>query len=474
LLLAAACLLAISPAIGSAQMRPGKQGSSNVKVVAHVPLGADNTTGDIEIEQELSRPYAYVPRLGGIHNKARSGGGGYSIVSLKDPTHARVIYDWRIENGELHQGYGGLQGKYFKLRGHYYYALGMMFNGSGPDTDLGAVVFDVNGLPDSSTVKELGRIKEARAPGGFHNVFAYKHSDGRTLLFVTIGGATNPRVGVTLSSVANVYDMEKFLAHDPNQGFIGQVPVPDGGGCANCVPPVAGPGWYHDLVVVYDAATKQDRFYGAAWGSGYYVFDVSKIESPKLLASITGFAGMTDNHSLRPTPDGRYLVTQQEFGNQDMFGGASSPMRVWDLKPALDGQVKAISRPIGAWMVDTKPDGWKDMLHNNEMRWPYVFTSNYLDGLDVVNLMDPTNPYTVGYYDTFDYPGAHGEGGAFGINVRNADGLIVLSDENTGFWAFHMEGFNGWNGHDWGMPNNSSAQDWDNGPDGAPKSNRVS
>jgi hypothetical protein len=36
-----------------------------------------------------------------------------------------------------------------------------------------------------------------------------------------------------------------------------------------------------------------------------------------------------------------------------------------------------------------------------------------------------------------------------------------------------MDGFDGWNGHQWGVPNISSAQDWDNGPEGAPK-RRVS
>ena len=34
----------------------------------------------------------------------------------------------------------------------------------------------------------------------------------------------------------------------------------------------------------------------------------------------------------------------------------------------------------------------------------------------------------------------------------------------TGFWAFTMDGFDGWNGADYGVPNISSAQDWDNGP----------
>jgi hypothetical protein len=56
--------------------------------------------------------------------------------------------------------------------------------------------------------------------------------------------------------------------------------------------------------------------------------------------------------------------------------------------------------------------------------------------------------------------------------VRNADGLIVVADDYSGFWAFRMDGFDGWNGHDWGMPNASSVQDWDNGPDGAPKPQR--
>ena len=48
--------------------------------------------------------------------------------------------------------------------------------------------------------------------------------------------------------------------------------------------------------------------------------------------------------------------------------------------------------------------------------------------------------------------------------VRNTDGLILITDINTGAWFFKMDGFNGWNGEDWAMPNISSAQDWDHGP----------
>ncbi|MBI4421684.1 MAG: hypothetical protein HY560_12735, partial [Gemmatimonadetes bacterium] len=69
---------------------------------------------------------------------------------------------------------------------------------------------------------------------------------------------------------------------------------------------------------------------------------------------------------------------------------------------------------------------------------------------------------------------AGGMDGASDLDIRNADGLIVTTDRRSGFWIFRMEGFDGWIGHQWGMPIVSSAQDWDNGPDGAPKPQRVS
>ena len=85
-------------------------------------------------------------------------------------------------------------------------------------------------------------------------------------------------------------------------------------------------------------------------------------------------------------------------------------------------------------------------------------------------MMDPYNPVTVAYYDTYVGPPNTRRNpmfnGAFGVDVRNADGLIAVSDMTTGFWTFRMEGFLGWKGEDWGMPNISSAQEWDDGPGG--------
>ena len=166
---------------------------------------------------------------------------------------------------------------------------------------------------------------------------------------------------------------------------------------------------------------------------------------------------------LSATPDGRFAVGQTEY--------LYSPVRLYDLQPGLDGTVQTISNEIAVWTAN-----WQGFTHNHEMRWPYVFVSAFDEGMVVFNMRDPTNPSTVGYFDTYDgprlrgidprtgKPGTTGFNGAFGIDVRNADGLIVVSDFTTGLWVLRLDGFDGWNGSDWGMPNISSVQDWDRGP----------
>ncbi|MSR06997.1 MAG: hypothetical protein EXR93_08035 [Gemmatimonadetes bacterium] len=458
---------AAAPAQSQGPWKP--PGSPNVHVLAHVPLGRAFTVAGIEVEQDLARPFAYVSRkIGGTSDP------GFDIIQMKTPGGARRIYSWRIDHPELHTGLGALEGKYFKTRGRYYYVEVFQFLPSGPDAELGAIIFDVTSLPDTTGIREVGRImapnsareaagdvttaqrrgSAAATPGGFHNVFPYKHSDGRVLMLANTLTGTD----------AKIYDMNKFLSGDSVHALVGIVPVP------------GATGRYHDYYVGYDPATHQDKFYGGVQPGGYFVFDITRPEAPILITSVTmGYPSITSpfgrGHTTTPSPDGRYLVTETEY--------QYAPLRIFDLKPGLDKTVETITRPIGAWTAR-----WKGLPHNHEVRWPYVFASAYEDGLQIFNLMDPTNPYTVGYYDTYAGPlqagiaaAGQNEGtlragtggvlnGAWGIDVRNADGIIVISDEVTGFWAFSLDGFDHWNGKDWGMPNISSVQDWDKGPGG--------
>ncbi len=414
------------------ELGPGERGTSNVEVVAHLPLGGYLHVADVEIEQELDRPFAYVSKR--FHPT------GFDVISLADEESARVIHRWRMENSELHTGSGALDGRYFKHGGRYYYVQSFQFGQGGPNPELGAIVFDVTGLPDPDAVREVGRIAEPDVPGGFHNIFMYKHSDGRPLLFTTTRGPT-----------AHVYDMGRFVEGGVERALVARIPVPEtpyralGG----------GRGSWHDFYVGYDAATDQDRFWGGGTG-GYFVYDITDPSSPELLASITGVSGVNWGHTFTPTPDGRFAVAETEY--------QYAPLRIFDLTPVWEGERQVIRRPLSAWTAN-----WRNLAHNHEMRWPFVFVAAYEDGFQVFNMLDPPRPRTWAYYDT--YAGPHesrGENnvntGAWGVDVRNADGLIVVSDMVTGFWAFRMEGFHGWNGLDWGVPNLSSAQDWENGP----------
>ena len=90
----------------AAQFPPGEQGSRNVHILSHVPLGRKFTVADIELEQELSRPYAYVSRM---HGNTESM--GFSVINLKDPHKASLLYSWRIENPEVHRGMGRVPGR---------------------------------------------------------------------------------------------------------------------------------------------------------------------------------------------------------------------------------------------------------------------------------------------------------------------------------------------------------------------------
>lgn len=433
--LAAAVALGVAAAPASAQgvptpWTPTNPGSPNMEVVAHIPLGPRLSVADMDMEQELNRPFAYVARM----QYGPEGPKGMDIINFEDERNPRVVYRWRIENQELHLPTGGMDAKHFKLDGRYYVVQSTQFGQGGPDSDMGAVVLDVTSLPDTSGVREVARIREPETPGGFHNIFIYRHSNGGIYLFTTVSGP-----------FANVYDLSRVVGGDLANARVARVPVPE-----SAVSAGSSRG-YHDFYVGWHPDTGTDRFYGGGTG-GYYVYDVTDLQAPELVVSLTGVSGVNYGHTFTPSPDGRYVVAETEY--------QGAPLRIFDLQPALDGEVTNISGPISFWTAH-----WNHLAHNHEIRWPYVFVSGYLDGLQVFNLQDPHNPQTVAYYDTYTGPPNADRypmfNGSFGVDVRNADGLIAMSDMTTGFWLFRMEGFQGWNGMDWGQPNVSSAQVWD-------------
>ena len=150
-------LATIMPAQALAQSTALNRGSDNIQVLGHLPLGPALNTSDMDVEQEMSRPYAYVGRM----TYGGEGVKGMDIISIEDPSHPEILYEWRIEDQELHLGLGGMDVKHFKVNGRYYVVQSLQFGQGGPDSDLGAVVLDVTGLPDPSTVREVARDPRA-------------------------------------------------------------------------------------------------------------------------------------------------------------------------------------------------------------------------------------------------------------------------------------------------------------------------
>ena len=63
---------------------PMQRGSESIEVVGHLPIGARLSVTDMDIEQEMDRPYAFVSRA----NIVGGGERGVDIVSLEDPEKA--------------------------------------------------------------------------------------------------------------------------------------------------------------------------------------------------------------------------------------------------------------------------------------------------------------------------------------------------------------------------------------------------
>ena len=165
-------VLALFAAPAAAQIKaPGEETSRNVHLISHIPLGEMFTTGDIEIEQELARPYVYVART--------LADPGFDIISIRTPNRAERIYSWRVQHKALHAGIGGSDVHYFKVRGRYYAVVSFQFLQSGPDADYAAGVFDVTGLPDTAGIREVTQIRtkdQAFGFGGFHGDLTSRRS----------------------------------------------------------------------------------------------------------------------------------------------------------------------------------------------------------------------------------------------------------------------------------------------------------
>ncbi len=285
--------------------------------------------------------------------------------------------------------------------------------------DGGLRIWDVTDPEDPEEVRNLG----SEAAG--HALFAYRAADGRGLLFV----AGN---GVAIHELSNLVSGNGVDART--------VSLPD-----------AVPGGIRDVFVAWHDGSETERVYVAGRG-GYAVLDLATGETLALVSD----AAVQLGTSISATPDGTHLVTTANY--------RTAPVRIYDIRPVLDGTISQVRTPVGAWTAD-----WRHHAERQTVRWPFFFVAAQDDGLHVVNMRNAFEPYTEGFFRTWDGPVSKpGEpyNGARDVDVRNHDGLIAVADAHTGLYLIRMEGFQGWDGRGWGLPNVGHVQDWENGPVG--------
>ena len=314
---------------------------------------------DIEIEQDRDRPYVYVSRL---HQLRRA-----DLRHQQPARSRRRSTTGRSRIRSCTAASARWTASTSRSANRYYYAQSYQFMQGSPDADLGAVIFDVTGLPDPRKVKVVARIRYPQSPGGFHNTFAYKHSDGRVLYFATVN-----------ESKALIYDLDKVVS--------GATRAP--GSSATCPTRRRSSRSAAAGITTSTSPTipapHQDKFYGAGLG-GYSVWDVTQPETPKQLFTITGLGHGHRAHV-------HAVARRPVRGDRDGVPVHAAPHLGPDRR-ARRARRRTSTLPISAWTAD-----WRDLSHNHEVRWPYVFVSAYEDGLQIFNLKDPKHPKTDGHY----------------------------------------------------------------------------
>lgn len=385
------------------------------------PVAGARYLPDVALDQDPARPLAYV-----------SVGAVISVVDVADPSRPRVRQNVAIDRS-IGQGpvVRDLAVATIGAR-RLIVAAVEAEQGNSPESTM--AVIDVTHSP----ARPPSLVLTVTLPGtsGFSRVFPYKHSGGRELV-IAVGGGD-----------AFVFDLELALSGVVEP--LARIETPP-----RVDTRVSG---FDGAYAAFEPDSQQDRMYLAGAG-GYYVFDFTDPAAPTLHTRVDAAAVHRGARAVA-TPDARLLVTSA--------GYRLSPLYIFDLSMAVGTDIKTVRTAIGAWTAD-----WRHYAENFEVRWPYIFVAALFDGFQVVNMRDESDPYTVGYYRTWtgDLPELSSRSddlqGSWSVDVRNHDGLIAIGDTERGLLLFTVEGFQGWHGRGWGLPNASSVQDWENGPDGS-------
>ena len=126
-------------------------------------------------------------------------------------------------------------------------------------------------------------------------------------------------------------------------------------------------------------------------------------------------------HSGWGTEDKQHIFLHDEFDEKD--GGLNSTVRIFSIAD-LNNPTQ-----VGQWTGPTRA-----IDHNGFVRGNRYYMSNYERGLTVLDITDPANPVTIGFFDTYTPSNNPGFNGAWGAYPFLPSGNILVSDIGSGLY----------------------------------------
>jgi choice-of-anchor B domain-containing protein len=188
----------------------------------------------------------------------------------------------------------------------------------------------------------------------------------------------------------------------------------------------AGTGYSHDAqCIVYQGPDEAHRDKEICFGANetaLSIADISDKDNPVALSQ-AAYPNVGYAHQGWVSDDHRYFFLGDEL---DELSGTAPQTRtlVWDIED-LDDPVLATE-----YMGETSASD-----HNLYIQGRYMYQSNYVAGMRVIDISDPTAPVEVGYFDTVpfgdDIPGFSGSWSNY---PYFASGVIVVSSMREGMF----------------------------------------
>lgn len=171
---------------------------------------------------------------------------------------------------------------------------------------------------------------------------------------------------------------------------------------------------------VHDVYVRNDTAYCNSGNLGLEVMDFSNIASPSLIGSLTTYPDQGYNHSGWLGDDGKTLVFADETHGMGL--------KLCDVTNLSD--IKPYSQLVYADQSDTN-----SIPHNPFIKGKYLFIAYYYDGLQIFDISNPSNPFKVGFYDTYPDVNDASYRGAWGTYPYLPSGNILVADMEYGLFV---------------------------------------